>query len=413
MIAHRIALAPFAVIRFFAALSIAGLVLAGCEGGGAFGDGPKVTAPSQRPVSSAPTQFQPGLAPTEAVSGSEVRIALLLPFTHKDKNIRKAADALLEAAQMAIFDSNSQNLLLMPRDTGSTPEQAAAAAQDVLQKGAELILGPLLAADVRAVAPIAAQRSVPVIAFSNDRDVAGNGVFLLSFPPEEEVRRIVQSAAQEGRGRFAALIPDNAYGARVDAAFQKQVAASGRELTAVERYRPDPQALDGAVKKIAKTGFDTIFLPDGGAMLRSLAPILTVNGVHSGKVRFLGTTKWDDPAVAKEPSLIGGWYVVPPQEQRQSFMTRYSQTYGAKPPPIASLAYDAVALSTILAAGSKGRRYTTASITDPNGFAGIDGIFRFLPDGLTERGLSVMEIQQGGTLRVVDPAPASFQKSGS
>lgn len=402
--------------RRIAAIAAAALVLAGCETIPMMGGRPPVVAQPAPKVEPAapPTGVYPGSQPGQAQAGTgkEIRVALLLPLTHPDSNIRKTAKSLQDAAQMAVFDSGSQNIVLMPRDTGGSPEQAAVAATSALAEGAELILGPLLAADVRTVAPIAATKSVPVIAFSNDRSVAGNGVFLLSFPPEEEVRRIVMRASQEGRNRFVALVPDNAYGARVEAAFQKEVVSAGREIVAVERYAPEPQALDAAVKKISRQRFDALFLPEGGTLLRSLAPILFVNQVQSGRTRFLGTTKWDDPAVAQEAALVGGWYVVPPQDQRQNFMRRFEQTYGNRPPPIASLAYDAVALTSALSGGEKGKRYTIATITDPNGFAGIDGIFRFLPDGLTERGLAVMEIQAGGALKVVDPAPQSFQRLG-
>lgn len=401
----------------FAALALAALALAGCETMPMLGGRPPVVAqpapPKPEPMA-APTGVYPGAQPGQAVAGTgkEIRIALLLPLTHSDSNVRKTAKSLQDAAQMAVFDSGSQNIVLMPRDTGSTPEQASQAASSALAEGAELILGPLLAADVRTVAPVAAARNVPVIAFSNDRSVAGNGVFLLSFPPEEEVRRIVTRAVSEGRNRFVALIPDNAYGVRVEAAFQKEVQEAGKELVAIERYKPEPQALDASVKKISRQKFDALFLPEGGTMLRSLAPILFVNQVQSGRTRFLGTTKWDDPTVAQEAALVGGWYVVPPQEQRQNFMRRFEQTYGNRPPPIASLAYDAVALTSALSGGQKGSRYTIGTITDPNGFSGIDGIFRFTADGLTERGLAVMEIQAGGALKVVDPAPQSFQRLG-
>ena len=146
-------------------------------------------------------------------------------------------------------------------------------------------------------------------------------------------------------------------------------------------------------------------------MLRSLGPILAVNKVESRKVKFIGTGLWDDPAVASEPSLHGGWYAVPPQEQRLNFITRYQQLYGSKPPRIASLAYDAIALSATLAPGSPGRRYTRATIGDPNGFAGIDGIFRFRSDGMTERGLAVMEVTAAGQT-VISPASSTFQSQG-
>ena len=386
-----------------------GVGLSGCEGFGLFGDKPKsVITEAPKPVAVVAPNQNPG--PPVPVAG-QVRIGILLPLSHGSKDIRATAQALLDAAQMAMFDMGARSMMLLPRDTGTTPDTAAAAANDVIDKGAELILGPLLANDVRAVAPVARARNVPVIAFSTDRTVAGDGVFLLSFLPEQEVSRVISYAASQGRGKFAALVPQTPYGARVEEAFRNTVMQSGREVVAVQNYQPTPQSLEPAVKAISKMGFDTIFLPEGGTMLRSLGPILTINGVDSRKVKLLGTGLWDDPAVAREPSLIGGWFAVPPQEQRTSFGTRYQQLYGSKPPRIASLAYDAVALSATLAGGSPGRRYTRNTIADPNGFAGIDGIFRFRSDGMTERGLAVMEVGEGAK-SVVSPAAATFQSQG-
>ena len=387
-----------------------GVALAGCEGFSLFGEKPKpVITEAPRPTAVIPPTNQP--QPPVPVAG-QVRIAILLPLSHPGKDTRAVAQALLEAAQMGMFDMGARSMLLLPRDTGTSPEMAAAAANDAIDKGAELILGPLLASDVRAVAPIARARNVPVIAFSTDRTVAGDGVFLLSFLPEQEVSRIVSYAASQGRGKFAALVPSTPYGQRVEEAFRNTVMQSGRELVAVQNYQPTPQSLEPAVKAIAKSGFDTIFLPEGGTMLRSLGPILTINGVDSRKVKLLGTGLWDDPAVAREPSLMGGWYAVPPQDQRLNFITRFQQLYGTKPPRIASLAYDAVALSATLAGGPPGKRYTRTAIADPNGFAGIDGIFRFRSDGMTERGLAVMEVSNGGQLTVVSPAANTFQSQG-
>jgi branched-chain amino acid transport system substrate-binding protein len=368
---------------------------------------------SQRPTTV--TTAEPGgPPPVTSAQGNpnQVKVALLLPFSHPTKETRAVAQALLNAAQMAMFDMGSRTMVLIPRDTGATPESAAAAANDVIDRGAELILGPLLAADVRAIAPIARQRNVPVVAFSTDRTVAGDGVFLLSFLPETEVTRVISYAIAQGRTRFAALIPATPYGQRAEEAFRATVTAAGREVVVVQSYQPNPQALEPAVKAIGKTGFDAIFLPEGGVMLRSLAPILLVKGPNSSQIKLLGTGLWDDPAVAKEASLIGGWYSVPPQDQRLTFATRYQQLYTVKPPRIASLAYDGVALAATLSRGQPGRRYTRQSISDPNGFAGIDGIFRFLPNGFTERGLAVMEIAPNGQLLTASPAAATFQSQG-
>jgi hypothetical protein len=121
---------------------------------------------------------------------------------------------------------------------------------------------------------------------------------------------------------------------------------------------------------------------------------------------------WDDPATAREISLAGGWYALPPQEQRANFQTRYRQLYGSRAPKIGSLAYDAIALAATLANGRAGQRYTRTTIADPNGFAGIDGIFRFRADGMTERGLAVFQIAEGGPPTIISPAASTFQSPG-
>lgn len=387
-----------------------GVLLAACETFG-FGDKPAAELPAAPPRPTAVIAPAQPSGPPVPVEG-QVRIAVLLPLSHPSKDTRNVAQALLDAAQMAMFDMGARSMVLLPRDTGNSPETAAAAANDAIDKGAELILGPLLANDVKAVAPIARARNVPVIAFSTDKTVAGDGVFLLSFLPQQEVDRIVGYAASKGFSKFAALVPQTAYGQRVEEAFRNSIMQSGRELVAVQNYAPNAQSLDPAVKAIAKMKFDAIFLPEGGNMLRSLGPILMINGVDASKVKLLGTGLWDDPQIARETSLVGGWYAVPPQDQRQNFITRYQQLYGSKPPRIASLGYDAVALSATLAGGTPGRRYTRTTIADPNGFAGIDGIFRFRSDGMTERGLAVMEVTAAGQLSVVSPAATTFQAQG-
>jgi branched-chain amino acid transport system substrate-binding protein len=408
---RSIASDPTRLLRSFwtiLALVTMGLGLSGCESVNVFGGGKGPVVEAPRPTTVTPTPSTPQTAPVP--TDGQVRIAILLPLTHPSKETRAVAQALLDAAQMGMFDMGARSMVLLPRDTGATPETAAAAAQDAISKGAELILGPLLASDVRAVAPVARQHNVPVVAFSTDRTVAGDGVYLLSFLPEQEVSRIVTYAAQQGRSKFAALVPQTPYGQRVEEAFRNSVTQSGREVVTVQTYAPNPGALEPAVKAISKMGFDAVFLPEGGPMLRSIAPILTVN-VDTRKVKLLGTGLWDDPQVAKDPSLMGGWYAVPPQDQRANFITRYQQLYGNKPARIASLAYDGIALASTLAGGPAGRRYTRTAISDPNGFAGIDGIFRFRADGMTERGLAVMEVSSGG-LNVVSPAAVTFQSQG-
>ena len=124
-----------------------------------------------------------------------------------------------------------------------------------------------------------------------------------------------------------------------------------------------------------------------------VAPLLPYFDVDPRKVRFLGTGLWDDPALGREPTLVGGWFAAPPPQGRAEFMDRFDATFDRAADPRATLAYDAVALAAVLARQDTSRdAFGLTALTSPNGFAGTDGIFRLLPSGAAERGLSVLEV---------------------
>ena len=394
-----------------AALAIA--ALAGCQ-----------TAPPQKPAApAAPTAEQPPGPPASHPMVSEepgflrlpnipagknpVRVGLLLPFSNGSSQTRFLATSMMKAAQMALFDAGNPNILLISADEGSTPDSAANGARTLLAQGAEVIVGPLFSASVSAVAPIAHDRAVPVIAFSTDVKTAGNGVYLLSFQPENEVRRTVSYAMQTGHRNFAALVPATAYGNHIADAVKADVAAMGGQVTDIERIGATDQAT--ALHNIAASNPDVLILAAGGNSLRELAAALAESGIDRGKVKLMGTGLWDDPSIQKEVSLEGGWFAAPAPESDSSFNTKYKAAFGASPPQLASLSYDAVSLVALLSAGTPYHRFTDSALTDPNGFAGVNGILRFNPDGTSERGLAILAVEPDG-FRVVDPSPRTFEK---
>ncbi len=340
-----------------------------------------------------------------------VRVALLLPFTNPSPETRALADAMLRAAEMALFDSGNQDLLLMPRDDGGSPELAAQAARQAINDGAEIILGPLFAQSAMAVGPVARSENVPVVAFSSDRNAGGNGVFLLSFQPETEVERIISYAARSGHSSFATMVPQTAYGDKVADQFRTTVSNVGGAIAAVEHFSPQPGMVGPPADRVANSFPDAVLLAEGGVMLQTLGPALALRGASSPRVRFLGTGLWDDPAVAREPMLQSGWFAAPSPNAWQDFSARFRSTYGDAPPRLASLSYDAVSLVSILSNGIPYQRFTEGALTDPNGFAGVDGIFRFRSDGGADRGLAVLQVNPEG-FTIVDPAPASFVPPG-
>jgi len=128
-------------------------------------------------------------------------------------------------------------------------------------------------------------------------------------------------------------------------------------------------------------------------------------------MRLIGTGLWDDESLARNPALYGGWFAAPDPALRRDFDRRYLENYGSAPPRLATLAYDATALAAVLSRGTQDNPYSRQRLTNPRGFAGIDGVFRLRPDGLNDRGLAVLEVQSGRA-RVIDAAPTAFVGSG-
>jgi branched-chain amino acid transport system substrate-binding protein len=396
------------------AVSIA--LLAGCQPPPAPAPVP-VVPPPPVPVKAAPHQLsqdEPQFLrlPNMDKARTPLRVGVILPFSNASSATRVLAASMMKAAELALFDSGNRDVVLITADDSAKPEEAAAAANRLLNQGAEVLVGPLFSGSVKAVAPLARDRGVPVIAFSTDREVAGDGVYLLSFQPEDEVHRVVSYAAAEGHKNFAALIPSTSYGHVSEEAFRKAVEASGGTVTLISHFSPSQGGVMDITATVAKSNADAVFIAQGGTMLRNLAPNLANSGVDTAKTKLLGTGLWDDPAIAKEPSLKDGWFAAPAPDADAAFAAKYRAAFGATPPHLATLAYDAISLVALLGAGQPYHRFNETTLTDANGFAGVDGIFRFNKDGSIERGLSVLAVQPNG-FGVVSPAPTTFQAKGS
>jgi ABC-type sugar transport system substrate-binding protein len=354
--------------------------------------------------SSAPGPSGPAQPPLVAGTG-QVKVGLILPLSASG-NAALAAQSMKNAAEMALAEFQNPNIQLLIKDDSGTPQGAQQGTQQALDEGAEIILGPLFAQSVPATAQAARGRGVPVIAFSTDSSVAGRGVYLLSFLPESDVNRIVEYAAGTGKRSFAALLPENAYGNVVEAAFKPVVARRGGRIAAFEKYGADRAT---AARNVAQAlgSADALFMADDGESVVTVSDALTGAGANLKNIQLLGTGLWDNPRVFASPALQGGLYAAPDPAGFRSFSGRYRGKYGADPVRTATLAYDAVALVAALARTQGPQRFSSEVLINPSGFAGIDGLFRFRPDGTNERGLAVMKVTNGGGVAVAG-SPKSF-----
>ena len=364
------------------------------------------------------------------------RIALLLPLSGPNAAL---GAALSNAAQLALFDNADDQVELLPLDSQGTPAGAQTALDQALSQGADIILGPVFAAEVRAIAPRTRQAQIPVLAFTTDKTTLGSGVFSLGVLPDAQVKTVIDYALAQGRTRFGILAPDTELGHLLAEAGRAEVQRQNGELVRVQFYNPgdtdlrtiaqsfadyahrraamerDKELLSGRKGKEAAAfaqanmPYDAVLLPDEGLRLTSLVSMLTFYGLDPGPVKFLGTFRWDNTATAQEPTLEGSWFPSIGEGPISSFQTHYTKSFGPLPKDLVSLAgasYDGMSLAILLA--KKGAaNVNPANLMDSQGFTGVDGLFRLLPDGTAERGLAVRELIRNGSKETA-PAPDKF-----
>lgn len=359
----------------------------------------------EQPAPRAPTA--PKAPPAASAVLYKQKAAILLPLSGSNAAL---GQSMLNAAQQAVFDSAGTNFELQPRDTAAAGG-AEAAARKAVAEGASLIIGPLFAADIPPVKRVAQANNLMVLPLSTDASLAERGVFVMGLAPAAQVQRIISYAYQRGAHRFAALVPLTPYGTLVDDVFRRALAEQGQTLIDVQIYDPKGNDLPERVQALARQQdmIDALFLPEGGSDLKKVADQLAAAGFNASRTRLIGTGLWDTPALGHQiPFIVGGWYAAPDPAQRRTFIASYQAVYGAEPPRLATLAYDATALAAILA--KRGIRFDETALTNPNGFAGLDGIFRLRPSGAVERATAVLEVTRTGAL-VIDASPTSFMHS--
>ncbi|MBI1867496.1 MAG: penicillin-binding protein activator [Methylocystis sp.] len=343
---------------------------------------------------------------SDRIGNGATRLALIVPLTQSSGPSVVGA-SLRNAAKLAYADSGASDVSILVKDDHSSPSGAQAATQAALSEGAEIVLGPVFAGNVKEAGRIARTAGKPLIAFSTDTSAASRGIYLLSFLVEGYVERIVEFAAQRGKKSIAALVPENDYGAIALAQFQQSAATHGVRVLTIERYKPG--AVRDSARRIAAASaqIDALFIPEQAEAMAGVSRELLAAGVDPTKIQILGTGLWNDARVLNLPALQGAWFAAPENAGFNAFAQRYRAQFNADPARVATLAYDAVSLAIALSRSQASQRYSESVLTNPSGFNGADGVFRFRPDGTNDRGLSVLEISQGAA-KVLSPAPRSF-----
>lgn len=362
-------------------------------------------------IQSEPTATSPV---TRTSAAGSTKVALILPLTGPSR-VAAVAGAMKQAGQLAVFDNKASDFQLIVKDSKGTAEGAGLATKSALSDGAQVIVGPLLSAEVSAAGQLARQSNVPLIAFSNDTAVAGHGTFLISFLAQQDVDRIISYATRKGLHRFAALIPDDEYGKLTEKAFTTSVARLGGAIVATERYPADTtrlleptQRLSEAIAMAETSGepVEALFLPGSTELVTKIAPLLSQANVDPSKIKLLGTGAWDNTMIGQNDYFVGSWFPAPDPQGWKNFSGRYVGAYGNSPPRLAALAYDAVSIVIKLTAHHSKQRITVEHVQAAGEFTGIDGPITLLASGLPQRKLAILEVEPRGA-RTIDPASAS------
>ncbi|NBX65502.1 MAG: penicillin-binding protein activator [Proteobacteria bacterium] len=407
---------------FFSVLAacLFSLALASCvttDGSAIFEDGEATDITAS---STTETQGTTPQTPQSRVSAGTLRepvkVAILAPQSGPNAAM---GEALIQAAQLAVFDLDEPQFQIVPKDSQGTAEGARRAVDEAAREGVKLILGPLFAKEVETAKAAARSYGLTLIGFSTDWRVAGDNAFTMGVLPFGQVERIAEYASRQGMRRIAAIATSDMYGDAVLSLFQSTAQRYGMSVTKVVRVSPDGRdgaaavamLTEGKVLSGSALPYDAVFMPVGGQAAKVVASSLKTYGIGGDRLKLLGTGLWDDPIVLSDPNMAGAVYAAPAPQIRAAFERNYQRIYGTYPPRLASIGYDAAALAIVLArsASSSGQRvtYDRNSLLNPNGFSGVDGIFRFKSNGLVERGLAVLQIA-GGKSHLVEGAPSSF-----
>ncbi|MAQ71174.1 MAG: hypothetical protein CL565_03170 [Alphaproteobacteria bacterium] len=329
---------------------------------------------------------------TPSPIGAAVKIGFLAPLSG---NGAAVGQSLVNAAQLAVFDLPSDSVELLPRDSGGSSNSARSAAQSAINDGATIILGPLYAQEVKALNSLSSPNR-PVVGFTTDWTEASANTFVMGFLPHAQVERVLDYAARNGMRNLSIVAPSGEYGNLVTAAAQRFLQNNNLSVPRVINYTSAQQAASElqALQRNPATKSDAVLFASRSSEAASIINSVRQSGV--ALPRLIGTGLWDDDDALSQTALKGAIYAGPEPSEVNRFSQKYRSVYGETPPRVASLGYDSAAMVLSLVAENKA--LTSSTLSNPAGFSGIDGFFKFRNDGLIERSLSILEIENGRRL---------------
>ncbi|MBF0177850.1 MAG: penicillin-binding protein activator [Magnetococcales bacterium] len=361
-----------------------------------------------------------------ATEGQSFRVGLLLPLSGRHAAL---GIYLLRAAQMALADFPDVPLELLVEDTAGITETALAGMERLAAQGVSILVGPVFLAPAKAVAEAARNRGIPIMPLNPHQDILQVGdpaqrayqgapsrgnphpdVLLNAFLPEQQAEVIARFAVlDKGLRRFAILAPATPYGELTGKAFTQEILRQGGFVTHMAAFPDDSTDFTQWIKMLGND-FEAVFIPARADQVRLIAPQAANSGVGTPRVTFLGAALWNNPSLLLAEGtdyLNGSLFCDTDPLLRKQFETRYQQLWGNRPPALAQLVYDSLA---ILAQAQRDQRLGGPNwlqiVTRREGFYSSSGRVRFLKSGLGQREYHIFQVTPQG-IQNLTPQPAA------
>ena len=381
-------------------------------------------------------------------SGPAANVAVLLPMSGASKTVGNDIKTSIETA---FLRKPNQNIKVSFYDLSGEKQQRDEIIKTTLNTNPDVVIGPVFSEDATTVRNYKSSKT-PVISFTSDINALGNNVLTMNLIPSQTIETIINQMKTDGATNIVILAPNDNSGKLMTAVADKtaslyklpvvgifyydsgnsdsikdaSIRASMYDTRSAANTRAREVLSDilnkeslsaetrvnlrsqleklGRKDTLGKIPYDAILFLGNGEDAKTIASFLRYYGVSNRDVAFYGTTLWHGADIASDFTLSGAKYATLP-EISDNFKSLYNMVAGKDPDYLAAFGYDAANLALGLIYTQKSK---DAYLFDPSGYIGTTGIFRIQPNGESERGLKVVELNGSGNINLVKESPTNF-----
>ena len=346
-----------------------------------------------------------------------IKVGVMLPLSGEHKNI---GNLILNAIEMAIFQTKKNKLVLLIKDTEANPKKSKEAFIELKDEGVDIIIGPLFSKSLAAIHTLSNNNDLNIFALTNNINLGKKGIWIFGVDPQAQTKRALEVALEMELKKIAALLPKNAYGLLLYDTILNFSKENSIDIENIEFYENSIESQRIAAQNLSKgfdkyqesldlikekedneerekdimflkKPFDIVFIAASGQNLTVLSSQLQYNNVDPNAVQYLGISSWEDRSILNEPALEGGIFVTTSEFYQKKIKLIYQKSFNQEMPKIAMIAYDVIALLGSI--DYKENKVNINEIINDEGYLGLRGLFRLRENGIVERAFELKQVK--------------------